>query len=215
MHSPHLCVGLGRFRNRHEAAQVQARHIGHRLRQFGQRLRAHARFGLAAVYIHLNAHLQGRQMGRALLGQALGDFEAVHAVHPVKVFSHQTRLVALDGADTVPHQRQITQGHDLVHRLLDVVFAKSGLTPSMGCAHRLRAPGFGDGQQRHAVCRAASRLASSFNLRPDMRQVFGNGGVHGLSVPNPEQAFLRRVQLSPIRQIKAPGMNLCTARLLN
>ena len=44
-----------------------------------------------------------------LLAQALGDLQAVHRVHPVKVLGHQARLVALDRADAVPLQRQVAQ----------------------------------------------------------------------------------------------------------
>ena len=134
---------------------MQARQSGHGLRQLGQFLWAHARFVVAPVHIHLNAHLQGRQVLGALLRQALGDFEAVDTVHPVKVLGHQTGFVALNRADAVPLQGQIAQGVDLVHRFLDVVFAKSGLPSRMGLAHRIGAPGFGDSQELYAVCGAS------------------------------------------------------------
>ena len=161
-----------------QAAQLQARQSGHSLRQRGQFFWAHARFGVAAVHIDLDAHLQGRQVFWALLGQALGDFEAVDAVHPIKVLGHQSGFVALNGADAVPDQWQIAQCRDLVHRFLDVVFAKSGLTCRMGLAHRFRPPCFGDSQQLHTVCVAPCRLASGLNLYPDAGDVVGNGWAH-------------------------------------
>ena len=143
----------------------------------------------------------------ALFGQALGDLESVHAVHPVEVLGHQSGLVALNGADAMPLQRQVVQGSDFVDRFLDVVFAKGGLPCGMGLAHGIGPPGFGHGQQLHAVGCAPCGLASGLNLRTHAGNVVGNGGGHGLSVP--------KAAVSPRGQHKAPGARQNTRGLLN
>jgi hypothetical protein len=163
-------------------------------------------------------------MRGALLAQALRDFQAVDAVHPVKVLGHQAGFVALDRADAMPLQGQILQGRDLVHRFLDVVFAKSDLPSGMGGPHGIGPPGLGDGQQLHAARRTACRLAGGLDVRVDLRQVLGDGSVHGLSVPNPSASLpganlscapSDNTQMSPTGQPNAPKVHRLLARLLN
>ena len=132
---------------RHQAAQRdpwQARHFA------GQRqhlLRRNAGLGRAAVDVHLDAHLQrGHSLG-PLLGQALRHLEPVDRVRPMEVGRHQPRLVALDRAYAMPFQRKFGQQRDLLHRFLDVVFAKGGLARRKRLAHRFGAEGLGHRQQ--------------------------------------------------------------------
>ena len=152
-----------RFRDRHQAAQHQARQAGDFCGQRQRIAGRDARLVRAAVNIDLQAHLQRRQFGRALLAQALGDFQAVHRLRPVKMLSHPPRLVALDGADAVPFQRRrngtgahgfiglpAAQGVDFFDALGNVVLAKSTLPGLHGFDHRVGAEGFGNCQQAHA-----------------------------------------------------------------
>ncbi|MEY3445636.1 MAG: hypothetical protein RIR45_391 [Pseudomonadota bacterium] len=154
--------------------------LGQRQRVFGQ----HTRFGGAAVYVDLNANLQRWQVGGALLAQALGNFEAVNGLDPVKVFGHQTRLVALYGANAMPLQRQVAQRDDFVHRLLDVVFPKDGLAAGKCLLHRIRAKGFGYCQQRHGIGCAASVKAGLCNAGTNQAQIVVNHGHNLASVTN-------------------------------
>ena len=94
--------GLG---DAHDAAQLQAWQQRHLLGQRQRLGRRDARLGVAPIYIDLNTDLQRRQVGRALLAQALCNFEPVHRLHPVKVLGNQARLVALNGANAMPLQR--------------------------------------------------------------------------------------------------------------
>jgi len=166
---------LHRVRDRHQAAQHQTWQRSHRARQRQHIARLSTRFGGPAIRIHLQTHLQRRQVPGPLVRQALRDLEPIHAVYPVKMLGHQTGLVALDRADAVPLQRQIMQGGDLVHRLLDVVFAKSRLACGMGLAHRLGTKGLGHGQQAHAGGRAARRITGCPDAVTHRLKVFGNG----------------------------------------
>ena len=83
----------------------------------------------------------------SLLAQALGDFQAIHRVYPVKVLGHWPRLVALDRPDAVPDYRQMAQRSDLFHRFLNVVFTKRRLPGLKRSLHRRRWKGFGNGQK--------------------------------------------------------------------
>ena len=87
-------------------------------------------------------------------------------MHPVKMLGHQPGLVALDRTDAVPLQRRLAgqrvlaQRGDFLHRFLNIVLAKSGLAGRPGGLHRLRAEGFGHGQQADRTRVAARGLAS-------------------------------------------------------
>jgi hypothetical protein len=90
-----------RLRNAHQPAQ----------RNLGNRHTACAKASLTPDLVGPPSTLTCRHTcrvagGRALLAQALRDFQAVHRMHPVKVLGHQPGLVALDRADAVPLQRQ-------------------------------------------------------------------------------------------------------------
>jgi hypothetical protein len=167
-----LKVGRG-LGNGHEAAQHQARQGSHLLRQ-GQGLRrGHARLVGAAVDVHLQAHLQRRQVGGPLLGQALGNFQAVHRMHPVKVLGHGPGFVALQRAYAMPLQcsrlsspwvlclQPGAQGQYFFHAFLHVVFAKCALAGLHGLDDGIGAKGLGDGQQCHRCWRTA-RLCAGF-----------------------------------------------------
>ncbi len=66
----------------------------------------------------------GWQIGRALFGQALGDFQAIHGMHPVEMLGDSASLVRLNGADEVPDQGQVGQLGLFAQGLLQVVLAK-------------------------------------------------------------------------------------------
>ena len=150
----------------------------------------HPRLGAAAIHIDLNTHLQGGQVLGALLAQALCNLEAVDAVHPVKMLGHQTGFVALNRPNAVPLQRQISEGSDLVHAFLNVVFAKGPLPRRMGLAHSFWAPSFGHRQQVHAGRITARGLAGRLDVRAHLRQIFGNESIHAASVPKPQALFV-------------------------
>ena len=174
-----VCCGFG---NAHHAAQLQPGQWRHGQRQCARFFGGHACFVGAAIHIQLQAHLQGRQVGRALLGQALGNFQAVNGVRPVKVLGHQAGFVALDGANAVPLQlrrqrgRQGLHAGDFVHAFLEVVFAKRALACLGGFEHGLGRKGFGDGQQGHAVGRARRLGAGLGHALVHELELVGNRG---------------------------------------
>jgi hypothetical protein len=85
-------------------------------------------------------------MRRALLTQALGDFEPVYGVSPLKVLGHQPRFVALDGSDAMPFDWQRLQGGDFFYRFLDVVLSKCILARFKRLLHCIGTKGFGNRQ---------------------------------------------------------------------
>ena len=46
-------------------------------------------------------------MGGSLRTQALGDFQPIHRMHPVKMLGHQPGFVGLDRANAMPLKRQL------------------------------------------------------------------------------------------------------------
>ncbi len=100
------CLLRGKFGRRlgnaHHAAQLQPWQFCHGLGQLQSLFGGHTGFVVAAIHIDLDANVQRRQVRGPLVGQALGDFETIHRVHPVEVLGHQARLVALNGANAVP-----------------------------------------------------------------------------------------------------------------
>ena len=105
-------AGLG---NRHQAAQAHARQRAQPAAPASASCsgRDTALAGLTAD-VDLDAHLQSRQMSRALLRQPLCDLQPIHALHPVEMFGDEARLVALDRTDEVPLQRR-AGGAELAH----------------------------------------------------------------------------------------------------
>ncbi len=93
-----------RLGDAHHAAQLQAGQGGDGQRQRQRFCRQGAGFVGTAVNVDLQTHLQRRQMRRALLGQTLGNFEAIDAVYPIKVLGHRAGFVALQRANAVPLQ---------------------------------------------------------------------------------------------------------------
>ena len=61
-------------------------------------------------------------MSRSLRAQPFGDFQAIHAMHPSKMFGDTARFVGLHWADEVPFQFQRCQLAYLIQRFLQVVF---------------------------------------------------------------------------------------------
>lgn len=154
MHCVLRFVFDSRFRDAHQATQLQARQHGHSLGQRQRLFWCHASLVNTTIDVDLQAHLQWRQMCRALLGQALGNFEAIDAVYPVKVLGHGAGFVALQRANAMPLQAikplQIVQLGHFVQRFLHVVFTKGALTGCSGGAHGIGTKGLRDGQQLHA-----------------------------------------------------------------
>src|SRR5690606_7806105 len=83
----------------------------------------------------------------ALLGQALGDLQAVHRVHPGEVLGDGPGLVRLDGPDEVPDQVQVGQLGLLGQGFLQVVLAEVALAGGMCLAYGLRRLGLAHGEQ--------------------------------------------------------------------
>ena len=151
---------VGRFGNRHQAAQPQLRQPLNFLRQRERLGRHDAGLGRAAVDVHLQADLQRRELWRALLRQALRNLQPVDAVDPVEVRCHQPGLVALHRTDAVPLQAQARQQRNLLDCLLDVVLAERQLAASVCVAHCVGAEGFRHRQQRdigHGALRPRTR----------------------------------------------------------
>ena len=91
-------------------------------------------------------------MSRTLVVQALGDFQSVHRMHPIKMFRNQSGFVGLDGADEMPlHIIQMCQCQLLVQCFLQVIFTKGALTRRIGFGHRCGRLGFADGDQLHSL----------------------------------------------------------------
>ena len=168
-------LGVG---NTHHPAQLQSGQASNHPGQLQGLLCRAAGLALASIHIHLNADLQRRQIIRALLVQALGNFFAVHGVHPVKVLGDQPGLVALYRANAMPlqglHIRHGTHGGNLVDTFLDVVFAKRPLPGQRGFAHRLGGKGFGHREQRHLCGLPAALLTCIGNLRVNALELAGN-----------------------------------------
>eukprot|EP01136_Pigoraptor_vietnamica_P012325 Opistho-1_new@52130 len=179
-----------RFGNRHESAQLQPRQQRKGSRQCQSLRRCHTGLGGAAVNVDLQADLQRRQMRRPLLAQALRDLQAVHRLHPVEVFSHQPRLVALQGADVMPFRsagmagirrtkaigfpfKRFANRKNLLHALLDIVLAEGALPARHRRHHGLRPESLGHGQQPHAGRITPAREAGR-----------GNPVTHGLELVN-------------------------------
>jgi hypothetical protein len=108
----------------------------------------------------LQANLQGRQACGTLLAQALRDFQAVDAVHPIKMLGHPACLVALNGPNAMPHavlcDRVGAQQLDFFNRFLNVVFAKIALAIALA-----ETGGSGRRQRLAPLGRKAPQLASS------------------------------------------------------
>ena len=123
-------------------------------------------------------------MRRALLAEALGGFESVQCVDPVKMLGHQPCFVALNRADAVPLDGQVTQLGDFLNRFLNVVFTKRGLSGGKSRLDRVCAKGLGYGQQTHGVARAACCCAGLVDAQAHAAQAGLNRGHNCLSVTN-------------------------------
>ncbi len=128
---------------------MQPRPRGDRLRERDGLARRHAALAVLATDVDLDADVEWRQMHVALCRQALGDLQAVDAMHPVEGIRHRTGLVALQRADEMPLEAERTQRLDLVHALLHVVLAESALPGDGSLAHGLRGPGLAHREQLH------------------------------------------------------------------
>lgn len=176
----HLCVKpLHRIGDGHETAQSQSGQGCHRLGQSQGIRRRHTRFGGAAIGIDLQTNLQWRQMRGALLVQALGNFQTVHALHPIEMRRDQSGFIALQRPDAMPHQAgQMPQRCDFVDPLLHIVFAEVTLAHRRHNGHWLCGKCFGNGQQMHTVCGAttvhASRVYAVLHLLPRLIQAAHN-----------------------------------------
>ena len=111
-----------------------------------------------------------------LLGQALRHLEPVDRVRPMEVGRHQPRLVALDRAYAMPFQRKFGQQRDLLHRFLDVVFAKGDLARRKRLAHRFGAEGLGHRQQPDFLHIALRRRTGSGHPLANTLEVGANRG---------------------------------------
>jgi hypothetical protein len=93
----------------------------------------------------------GPSLGRALLGQALGDLQALDRVHPVEMVGDRARLVALDRADEMPFQPQVSGRAFATAAILSSLPADSSRRRRAGrrrrLQHRLGWEGLGNGQQ--------------------------------------------------------------------
>ncbi len=172
-------VGL-RFRNRHQAAQRQVRQrrdLARQLRQFGGR---GAALGGLAADVHLQADVQRSHLGRTLFGQALGDFQALHGMHPGEAGGDRARLVALDRADEMPFDRRIRlrarHGGDLFDAFLQIVFTEGALPRSHGFEHGFHREGLRYGKQLDARSGPAGGLGRSGDCRFDSLHVGGDCG---------------------------------------
>lgn len=116
-------------------------------------------------------------------------------MHPVKVLGHQARLVALNRADAVPHQRQITQRGDFLHRFLNVVFTKRRLAGLKGGLHRVGAKGFGNGQKCDGIISPACSLTGGVDAGLHRLQLRRNHGHNCFSVTNNHGGFVDITQL--------------------
>src|SRR3990167_6980261 len=98
-------------------------------------------------------------MRRALIRQSLGDFQAVHRVHPGKVLGDGLGFVRLDRTDKVPGQRQVAQFGLLFQGFLQVVLTEIAGAGCKGLANRFGRFGFAHREQ------ANSRTISLRGLR--------------------------------------------------
>ncbi|MNV74649.1 hypothetical protein D3C71_1678880 [compost metagenome] len=106
------------FGDGHQPAQAQVGQRGYRLGQGRQVGGGAAGLAVFAADVHLQADVQWRQPGRALLREALGDFQAVHGMYPVEMLGDGFGLVRLNGADEVPDQGQVAECLLLCQRFL-------------------------------------------------------------------------------------------------
>lgn len=138
---------LGGFGDRHQAAQAQVgqfRHGGGQGRQF---LRSATGLARLAADVHLQADVQRWQRRRALGGEALGDLQPIHRVHPVEMFGNGFGLVGLDRTDEMPGQVQVAQFGLLGQGFLQVVLAEIGHAAGEGLADGGGRFGLAHGQQ--------------------------------------------------------------------
>src|SRR5688572_9917555 len=175
--APSLQGGVGsRLRNRHQAAQPEARQARHRR---GERLdlrRGSPALARLAADVHLYADLERRLALVPRVVEAARHFLALDAVHLLEVLRDGGGLVALDRADVVPCERQRPQLRDFLHTLLDVVFTESGVAGRVRLAYVLGGKGLAHRDQLYAPRRPAGRPRSVLDARTDGLQVGGDWG---------------------------------------
>jgi hypothetical protein len=93
-------------RDRHQAPQPQSGQPFDRDRERCCRLRCDAALARLAADVHLEQYVERAQRVRPLLGQALRDLQSIDRLHPVELLGDRARLVALDGPDEVPVERE-------------------------------------------------------------------------------------------------------------
>ncbi len=165
-----------RLRNAHQARQLDPWQHSHGLRQRRKIAGRDTALALLTAHIDLQADPQWRQVHVTLLGQALSNFQPVYRVHPGEMVRDEARLVALDRADKVPLEWQITQLGNLVDGFLDIVFTKRDLPGSMRFAHCISRPGLGNRKQPHRIVVPSAFPPGGFDACADCAQVFSYAG---------------------------------------
>ncbi len=158
-------IGVG-LRYGHEAAQAKTRQDRHPAGQIQGQRGSHAMFAGLAADIDLDADVEGRQMGRTLLRQTLGDFLPLHAMDPGEAFRDGAGLVALHGADEMPFQGQVGEGIQLAQGFLEITLAEGGKPTGMGFADGFRRKSLADGQQAGASSGSAGLGTGGFDVFP-------------------------------------------------
>ena len=109
-----------------------------------------------------------------MAGEAAGDLEAVHRMHPVEVPGDQGGLVGLNPADEVPAQRQASQRLGLGGGLLGVVLAEVELPGVVRFGNGGGGLGLGNGDQGDALRGASVGAGGAGDALAHRAEVAGN-----------------------------------------
>jgi len=83
---------------------------------------------------------------RALRGEALGDAQPIHTMHPGEMRGDLARLIGLYPPDEVPGERQVGERGDLAEGLLQVALAEMLMARARGRPHDFGRLGLADRQ---------------------------------------------------------------------
>ncbi|MNT28238.1 hypothetical protein D3C72_1639090 [compost metagenome] len=121
-------------------------------------------------------------MRGTLGGQALGDLQAIHRVHPGEVLGQRLGLVRLDRADEVPDHIQVGEFGLLGQGFLQVVLAEVALAAGAGVAQGIRRLALAHRQQLYRLRIASGCLRRLTDARSDLCNIVVDRG-HLLPLP--------------------------------
>ena len=148
-------------RQTHQSPEFQPRQFCDRSSKLRRCVRHDARLAVLGINIHFNAHIEVGEVGRSLIREATGDFQAVNRMDPLKMLSDRASFVGLQMADKMPGQVVTASGIDLFQPLLNEIFAEIPLTRAGSLQDRRNRLLLTDRQEPYMV-RRSLRICRSF-----------------------------------------------------